>query len=151
MDHETFIVIRRKEGFLVVAPGAGSTAEHADLNEAYRLAVSGAVGRSLGASTGEERWNPRSLMPFFIKSAVVAAVGAFLLGTAAVSFSYALHKTAKHTGQVAGRAVLHSFGEGLADAFKNETPQRQEKIKLVLRSAVPHLQPYMQELKPLFQ
>ncbi len=151
MKHEAFIVIRNAEGFLVVAPAVGAAAEHADLNEAYRLVAASGGGPGRDAYPGVSHRNLGDLMPFFIKSAVIAVVGAFLLAVAAVSFSYSIHGTAKTAGQKAGRAVLSSFTEGLEGAFKNTTPEREEKIKTALRNAASYLKPYVQELKPLFQ
>ena len=149
MNDEALLVLPRDGSFLIVSPASGVCAEHAELEEAYRLVrtrTDGTPPAPAAAST-----SLRTLMPFFIKAVTCALVGAFLLITAAVAFNYALKEPVRHMGQKAARATISTFEKGFAEKLQKMSPEKQEKIRLALREAVPFLKPYVDELKPLFE
>lgn len=148
MHRDTLLVIPREGAFLVVSPAEGLSAEHTDLNQAYLLL---AERRSAGAMPAHRQDLLSRLMPFFIKAATVAVVGAFLLVSAGVAIGYALQEPVKKAGQKAARAVVQQFESGFTSELARTSPEQQARIHQALREAVPHLKPYTDELKPLLQ
>ena len=93
----------------------------------------------------------RDLTPFFIKAATVAVVGVVLFSVASLSFTYALREPLRKMTQRAAKAVVKNVTDEIHE-FANDpqSPERELKIRLAIRAAVPKLKPYMDELKPLF-
>ena len=93
----------------------------------------------------------RQYLPFFIKSAVIALVGVFLITTASISFTYMLREPVRKASQKAARAVTKELVKGLEDfAHEGTSPERERKITASIRAAGPHLRPYIEELRVLF-
>ena len=92
-------------------------------------------------------------MPFFIKAATVALVGVVLLAAASISFNYALRGEAvRHVAQKGARTLLANVTRGVERfSEKGMTPDRELRLRLALRAAVPRLRPLVDELKPLFE
>ena len=154
-----------ENSFVVFVPELNIFTESENLSEAFRsheekaadaAEKARAVGlegipagrRVLGA---DEPSKLRAMIPFFIKAAVVALVGAFLLSAAGISFNYALRGHFKSASQKASRAFVKSFVKEVETfAAKEISGDRDRKIRLALRASVPKLQPYFDELRPLF-
>ncbi len=91
------------------------------------------------------------LRVFAVKSGLVALVGVIVVSAAAFSFSYAVRESTRKAGLKLGRSAIKQVERGLKDAAKKElTPERKEKIRVLVSDAVPHLKPYVRELRPLF-
>lgn len=104
------------------------------------------------AEAAERDGLKKALTPFFIKAAVVALVGALLIATSHVTILYAIQEAPRKVGLKVGRGVVRGIANGLEDFAKDEmSPERQERLRLAIRSAVPRLQPFASELAPLFE
>jgi len=102
-------------------------------------------------SLPREARQKQELRPFFIKATVVALVGVFLFSAASISFTYALREPVRKLGQRTGKATIKQFTGGVKEFVSKEiTPEKEEKIRLAIREAIPKLKPYMEELRPLF-
>lgn len=92
-----------------------------------------------------------AIRPFLIKSAVVAFVGAFLIVVANMSFVYVVEQAPKTIAKKVGRVLLE---DGLrymtAFAGREVSAEKEAEIHAALRGAVAKLQPYTQDLRPLF-
>lgn len=111
----------------------------------------GAVDQFFTTKNDDDATLVKKLMPFFIKSTVVALVGVLLLSAASISFTYALREPLRKAGLKAGRAAIKNFTKGLNEFGENGlSPSREKKLRLALRAAVPQLKPYMIELRPLY-
>lgn len=105
----------------------------------------------LPAEMSERSHLKKALTPFLIKAAVVALVGAILVGTAHVSILYALQEAPRSMALKAGRSAIKRFVSGLEDfAEKEISPEREARLRGAIRAVVPKLQPYAEELRPLF-
>ena len=92
-----------------------------------------------------------TLTPFFIKAAVVALIGVMFVIAANVTVLYAIQETPRHMGQKAGRAALKEFARSFEKAAEQaRTPEREMRLRLAIRNAVPKLKPFADELAPLF-
>ena len=92
-----------------------------------------------------------ALTPFFIKAAVVAFIGVILIIAANVSVLYTIQDAPRHIGQKAGHAALRELARSFEKAAKKEqTPEREKRLRLAIRDAIPNLKPYVDELAPLF-
>jgi hypothetical protein len=87
---------------------------------------------------------------FAIKSSLVALAGVIIVSAAAFSFSYAIRETPRKAGLKLGQSAIKQVVRGLEDAAKKDlTPKKQEKIRILVSNAVPHLKPYIREFRPL--
>ncbi|NQV99236.1 MAG: hypothetical protein HQ483_06035 [Rhodospirillales bacterium] len=94
----------------------------------------------------------KSLMPFFIKAATVAVVGAMLIGAANISIIYTLQTSPKKLALYANRVFTKNFVAEFDRLHREEmTPEKKAQIRAAIRSAIPILKPYAQELRPLFE
>jgi len=94
----------------------------------------------------------RQLIPFFIKTAAVALVGALLIAAANISIIYTLQTAPQHLALYANRVFIRNFANEFERIHSREmTPEREAKIREAIRRAVPILKPYAQELRPLFE
>ena len=99
-----------------------------------------------GGVAREDR-ETRRLKVFAFKGAVVALILVIVIAAAAASFPYAMRNSAKKFG----RGVIIQLEQGLQKAAAKElTPERREKLRIAVAEAVPHLKPYIDELRPLF-
>ncbi len=90
-------------------------------------------------------------LPFLVKAAAVALVGATLVIAAGVSIHYALEGSLRSAAQRTGRAAIEQIIRGLDDMGRRDlTPERAERLRAALRAAVPVLKPFVDELRPLF-
>lgn len=93
----------------------------------------------------------RELAPFLIKAAMVAVVGVVLLIAASVAFTYSLRDPLRKVAQRTGRAVVTQMVEQAQTAALEEmSPEQKDRLRLALRTAVPKLKPFADELRPLF-
>jgi len=91
-----------------------------------------------------------ALTPFLIKAAVVAIIGAVLIGAANMSIVYTLQTAPKKLASYGARTAVKNFQRAFEKAAAKEmSPERVEKIKTAIRDAVPALQPFADELRPL--
>lgn len=147
--------VRIKELFLIeedadlAAAWARIEARTQELVERHRRA---GAETDLPRPVAAETAGGRDLRRFALKAAIVAlAATVFMVATAAV-FSYAVREPMRKVGLKVGRAALARVEEGLRDAARDElTPERAERIRLLVADAAPKLKPYVAELRPLFQ
>lgn len=94
----------------------------------------------------------KKLTPFFIKAATVALVGAMLIAAANISIIYTLQTSPKKLALYANRVFTKNFAKEFEKIHQKEiTPEKEAKIRAAIRSAIPILKPYAQELRPLFE
>jgi hypothetical protein len=120
--------------------------------QARQLADAGGGPGSRGSGGGWPDSAVRRMMPFFIKAAVVALVGVVLLSAASISFSYITRgEPVRNAAWRATRATIDNATIGI-EWFGREgmTADRERRLKVALRAAVPVLKPYIDELRPLF-
>ncbi|MDP4594465.1 MAG: hypothetical protein NWT00_07905 [Beijerinckiaceae bacterium] len=153
-------VHRIGERFYVTQTELNLTADDADLTAAYQeierkkkamLGHHAAVGSLSSLPLPRNEKLRRELMPFFIKLSAIALVGVFLFSVASISFSYALRDPLKKMTQRTARAAMSNIADELT-AFANDpqSKEREERIRLAIREALPKLKPYVDELRPLF-
>lgn len=93
----------------------------------------------------------RDLKKFALKTGIVALAACMIVAAMAFSFSYAVREPLRKSGLKLGRAAIAQLEDGLRDAARNElTPERREKIRMLVAEAAPALKPYITELRPLF-
>jgi len=98
-----------------------------------------------------EKRERQELKVFALKSALVALVMVIILAAAAASFSYAVREPMRKAGLKLGRSAIAQLEKGLRDAARDElTPDRRERLRVLVADAVPNLKPYITELRPLF-
>ena len=94
----------------------------------------------------------KNLTPFFIKAATVALLGAMLIAAANISIIYTLQTSPRKLALYANRVFTKNFTEEFNKIHRKEmTPEKEAKIRAAIRSAIPILKPYAQELRPLFK
>lgn len=94
----------------------------------------------------------KNLTPFFIKAATVALVGAMLITAANISIIYTLQTSPKKLALYANRVFTKNIAKEFEKIHRNKiTPEKEAKIRAAIRSAIPILKPYAQELRPLFE
>lgn len=92
-----------------------------------------------------------TLLPFFLKCAAVAATGSVLIIAAAIGVNYATKQPLQDAAQRAGRAAIERVVRGLEKVGRDGlSSDREERLRTALRSTVPVLKPFVQELRPLF-
>ncbi len=155
------IALTKKDGrFILFIAELHLIVQDEDLNEAYRQLEGGK--RSLfekHLETGNHESIPlpgrvvqrrelaAKLTPFLVKASVVALIVIGLVVGAGVADNYTLENTPRYVGQRATRYMARNFIRSI-DNFL--TPDREQKIRLALRQAVPRLKPMAEELAPLF-
>ncbi|MGJ3259981.1 MAG: hypothetical protein ACFE0S_10295 [Rhodospirillales bacterium] len=146
--------------FYVTQPELNLTADADNLSDAYddierqRKAMfehHAAVGTLSSLPLPRKVKMRRELMPFFIKLGAVALVAVLLFSAASISFSYALRDPLRKVTQRTARAAMDNIAAELTE-FANDpqSKEREERIRLAIRAALPKLKPYVDELRPLF-
>jgi len=147
------IALTRKDGrYILFIAELHLVVQDGDLNEAYRQLESEKRGlfekhRETGNLESiplpkhevQRRELAASLTPFLIKASVVALIVIGLVVGAGVAVTYTLENTTRYMAQNFIRSIDKSL-----------TPEREQKIRLALRNAVPRLKPFAEELAPLF-
>ena len=155
------IALTRKDGrYILFIAELHLVVQDGDLNEAYRQLESEKRGlfekhRETGNLESiplpkhevQRRELAASLTPFLIKASVVALIVIGLVVGAGVAVTYTLENTPRNVGQKATRYMAQNFFRSID---KSLTPEREQKIRLALRNAVPRLKPFAEELAPLF-
>ncbi len=91
------------------------------------------------------------MIPFLIKAAVVAVIGAIFIGVANLTVIYTLQTAPGKLASRAARVAVKNFGAAFEKAANEEmTPEKVAKIRLLIKNAVPALMPFAEELRPLF-
>ena len=95
----------------------------------------------------QEDGERRRLKAFAFKSGIVALVLVIVIAAMAAALPYSM----RNSGKKFGRSMIKQFEHGLQKAASKElTPERREKLRIRVAAAVPHLKPYISELRPLF-
>jgi hypothetical protein len=88
-----------------------------------------------------------TMKPFIAKASIAALIGVLFIVAANVSVFYVLETAPQSVVKKAGRAALKNLQYF---ASKEMTPKKEQKLRIALRGAVARLQPFSNELAPLF-
>ena len=155
------IALTKKDGrFILFISELHLIVQDEDLNEAYRqlegerrslfekhFETGNHESIPLPGRVVQRRELAAKLTPFLIKASVVALIVIGLVVGAGVAVTYTLENTPRNVGQKATRYMARNF---IRSIDKSLTPEREKKIRLALRQAVPRLKPLAEELAPLF-
>lgn len=139
----------------LIAEGSDLSEAHAALEAARRdLFRKAAVLRTplpLPRDAVERRKLRAEIVPFLIKCAAIAAVGSILIVASGVAINYSLRNDLRNAAQKTSRAAMEQIIRGIEDMGRRDlTADREARLRLALRGAVPVLKPFIEELRPLF-